>query len=288
MPEFRTAQQLARRRSLYCWLILSPFVLLTLFPFAVMLLTALKPADEVISYPARWLPSRLAWENFIEMWHETEFGLALWNSLSISLASTLLTLALAIPAAYALARLEFFGQASYRRFLLATQMLSPILLVLGLFRLAASIPYGNGNLVDTHLAVVFTYAALNCAFAVWMLQAYFASLPRDIEEAAWLEGCSRWRAIWRIFLPLAKPALAVTAMFTFINAWNEFAVIYTLIRSPENKTVTVQVVDLVAGRYSVNWHHVMAAALLASLPVALLFAWLQKYLVQGLAIGASK
>jgi multiple sugar transport system permease protein len=167
-------------------------------------------------------------------------------------------------------------------------MLSPILLVLGLFRLAAAIPFGDGNLVDTHAGVIASYTAFNTAFAVWMMQSYFTTIPRDMEEAAWLEGCSRPRAVLRVFLPLAAPALAVTGLFTFINAWNEFAVVYTLIRSPENKTVTVQVVDLVAGRYSVNWHHVMAAALLATLPVAALFAWLQKYLVNGLALGAVK
>ncbi|PXX44197.1 carbohydrate ABC transporter permease [Undibacterium pigrum] len=276
------------KRSLLCWLALSPLVTVILLPFAVMLLTAIKPADEVLSYPPRWLPTRIAWENFVLMWEETQFGTALKNSIIISTLSTLLAVGISIPAAYAMARFRFDGQAGYRRFLLVTQMLSPILLVLGLFRLAAAIPYGDGNLVDTHIGVIATYTALNTAFAVWMLQSYFATIPRDMEEAAWLEGCSKPRAVLKVFLPLAMPALVVTGIFTFINAWNEFAVIYTLIRSAENKTVTVQIVDLVAGRYTVNWHHVMAAALLATLPVAVLFSWLQKYLVKGLSLGAVK
>ncbi len=276
------------KRSLCCWIALSPLVALVLFPFAVMFLTAVKPQAEVFAYPLRWLPSHFEWQNFADMWSATQFGTALKNSLVISTLSTLMAVALSIPAAYAMARFSFRGRNFYRRFLLATQMLSPILLVIGLFRLAAAIPYGDGNLVDSHIGVIAAYTAFNTAFAVWMLQSYFSTIPRDMEEAAWLEGCGRTRAVFKVFLPLATPAMVVTAIFTFINAWNEFAVVYTLIRSPENKTLTVQIVDLVAGRYSVNWHQVMAAALLATLPVAVMFSWLQKYLVKGLSLGAVK
>lgn len=276
------------KRSVLCWLALSPMVALVLFPFAVMFLTAVKPASEVFAYPPSWLPSYFCWQNFADMWEATHFGTALKNSLVISLLSTALAIAISIPAAYALARFQFRGRGLYRQFLLVTQMLSPILLVLGLFRLAASIPYGDGTLVDSHIGVIVAYAAFNTAFAVWMLSAYFATIPRDMEEAAWLEGCSPVRAVFKVFLPLALPAMAVAAIFTFINAWNEFAVVYTLIRSPENKTLTVQVVDLVAGRYTVDWQQVMAAALLTTLPVSAMFAWLQRYLVTGLALGSVK
>ncbi len=276
------------RRSIICWLALSPLIVVVLFPFVVMLLTALKPQAEVLSYPTHWLPSCFAWQNFGDMWEATQFGTALKNSLLLSSLSTVCGVAISIPAAYALARFPFKGKGFYRRFLLATQMLSPILLVIGLFKLAASIPYGDGNLVDSHIGVIATYTALNTAFSVWMLQSYFSTIARDMEEAAWLEGCGRVRAVFQIFLPLALPAIVVTAIFAFINAWNEFAVVYTLIRSPENKPLTVQIVDLVAGRYSVEWHQVMAAALLATLPVAALFSWLQKYFVQGLSSGGVK
>ncbi len=276
------------KRSIICWLALSPLVIVILFPFAVMLLTAVKPQAEVMTFPTRWLPSHFAWENFSDMWVATQFGTALKNSLILSSLSTLCGVAISIPAAYALARFPFRGKNAYRRFLLATQMLSPILLVIGLFRLAASIPYGDGNLVDSHIGVIATYTALNTAFSVWMLQSYFSTIPRDMEEAAWLEGCGRTRAVFKVFLPMAIPAIVVTGIFAFINAWNEFAVVYTLIQSPENKPLTVQIVDLVAGRYTVEWHQVMAAALLATLPVAILFSWLQKYFVQGLSMGSVK
>lgn len=276
------------RRSLFCWLALAPLVVIILFPFAVMFLTAVKPPEEVFVYPARWLPSHFRWANFSDMWVATRFGRALENSLLVSLSSMLLAIVVSVPAAYALARATFRGQGAYRQFLLVTQMLSPILLVIGLFRLAAMVHWNGGNLVDTRLSVVVAYAAFNIAFAVWMLSSYFATIPRDLEEAAWLEGCGRARALLKVFLPLAAPALGVTAIFTFINGWNEFAVVYTLIRSDANKTLTVQITDLVAGRYTVEWHQVMAATLLATLPVSVLFAWLQRYLVKGLALGAVK
>lgn len=276
------------RRTVICWLALSPIVVIVLFPFAVMLLTAVKPAEEVFIYPARWLPSVFRWANFRDMWDATRFGVALKNSLYVSISSTLLSIAVSIPAAYALARYPFRGKGFYRQFLLVTQMLSPILLVIGLFRLAAMIHWGEGNLVDKHLSVIVAYAAFNIAFAVWMMSSYFATIPRDLEESAWLEGCGRARAILKVFLPLAAPAMVVTAIFTFIFAWNEFAVVYTLIRSDANKTLTVQITDLVAGRYTVEWHQVMAATSLATLPVSVLFAWLQRYLVKGLALGAVK
>ncbi|WP_186094356.1 carbohydrate ABC transporter permease [Burkholderia gladioli] len=276
------------KRTLWCWLVLSPLVIVILFPFAVMLFTALKPADEVFVYPARWLPNHWRWQNFVDMWQAANFGAALRNSLVISFLSTALALAVSLPAAYALARLPFRGRGAYRQFLLLTQMLSPILLVVGLFRLAAMIPYGDGNLVDSKIGVIVSYAAFNIAFAVWMLSSYFETVPRDLEESAWLEGCGRGAAVLKVFLPLTVPAMVVAAIFTFINAWNEFAVVYTLIRSPENKTLTVQVTDMVAGKYVVEWQLVMAATLCTTLPVSIVFAWLQRFMVKGLAMGAVK
>jgi multiple sugar transport system permease protein len=276
------------RRSIASWLILSPVLILTLFPFAVMFSTALKPTAEVLSFPPHWLPSRLAWENFADMWRATDLGTSIWNSAVISVAGTALAIGVAIPAAYALSRLRFRGRGAYRQFLLITQMLAPVLLVLGLFRMVASIPFGDGTMVDTRTAVIVIYGAFHIAFAVWMLSSYFATIPRDLEEAAWIDGAGPIRTVWRIFLPLAVPAIAVTGIVTFVACWNEFTVALTVLRDSSRLTVTLKVVNLVAGRYSVEWNQVMAATLVATLPVALVFAALQRYLVQGLTLGAVK
>ena len=269
------------RRTLIAWAVLSPLVVLTLFPFAVMAITALKPQTEVLD--ATWWPSEPAWGNFVTMWQATGFGRALMNSVYVGVVSTLLAAAVSIPFAYALSRFQFRAKGALRIFLVVTQMLSPIVLVIGLFRIAAAL-----GLVDSVNSVVIVYGAFAVAFSVWMLQNYFDTIPRDLEEAAWLEGASRAGTIRRVFLPLALPAIAVTAIFAFINAWNEFVIALTMLRSQDSYTLPIQIFSLVAGRYTIEWHHVMAASLVATIPVAVVFAWLQKYLVKGLGVGAVK
>ena len=276
------------RRTAWCWAALLPVVAVTLFPFAVMLSTALKPHEEVIAYPPHWIPGRLAWENFADMWRAVDFGTGALNSLLVSLGGTALTLAASVPAAYALSRMSFPGKDGFGRFLLVTQMLSPVLLVLGLFRMAASVHIGAGTLVDTLGFLAVIYAAFQIAFAVWMLASYFVTVPRDLEEAAWIDGATRAQALVRIFVPLAIPAVAVTGIVTFVACWNEFPVALTMLRDPARLTLPLKVVNLVAGRYSVEWNQVMAATLLATIPVAAVFAVLQRWLAGGLTLGAVK
>ena len=271
------------KKSLIYWIVLSPLVVIILFPFAVMFSTALRPPDEVFVFPPRWGFSEFRWENFSEMWVKTNFGEALLNSVYVSVASTSLALVLSIPAAYALSRYRFPGKSAYRNFLLMTQMMSPIVLVLGLFRLMVTL-----GMVNSLNSLVVTYAAFNMAFTIWMLQSYFSTIPRDLEEAAWMDGATHFKSLVRIFLPLAVPALAVTGIFSFINSWNEFVLALTLIRSSDDYTLPVQIYAQVAGRFQVEWHHVMAATVLATLPVAIVFSWLQKYLIRGMALGAVK
>lgn len=270
-------------RSLLYWLILSPLVVVILFPFGVMFVSAVRPRDELFTYPPTWTFSAFRWSNFVEMWDKVNFGGALLNSLYVSVASTLLALALGIPAAYAFSRFRFRGKGLYRQFLLVTQMMSPIVLVLGLFRLMVAF-----GLVNNLNALVLTYAAFNVAFTIWMLQSYFDTIPFELEEAASIDGAAPLTSLLRIFLPLAVPAMVVTTIFTFINSWNEFVLALTLMRSSDKYTLPVMIFAQVAGRYQIEWHHVMAATLLATVPVAILFSWLQRFLIRGMALGSVK
>lgn len=269
------------KKSVFYWLALSPLVMVILFPFAVMFITAIKPANEVLA--PRWWPDNVQWSNFVDMWEQTHFGEALANSLYVSILSTVLALLVSIPAAYAINRYDFSGRGAFKQFLLISQMLSPIVLVIGLFRLVVWL-----GLLDNINSVVFVYAAFNIAFTVWMLQSYFATIPKELEEAAWIEGASAVKALTRVFLPLALPAIAITAIFAFINSWNEFVIALTMLRQQSNYTLPIQIFSLVAGRYTVEWHYIMAATFVATIPVAIIFAWLQRYLVSGLATGAVK
>jgi multiple sugar transport system permease protein len=271
------------RRGLVSWTALSPLLLLILLPYAVALSTALKSADEVFSFTPRWIPRHIDLGSFPAIWRQAHLGQALLNSLLVSLGAVVVTLIPSIPAAYATARLRFRGQGIFRQFLLVTQMIAPVVLIIGIFRLIVTM-----GLVDDLLSLVLTYAAFNLAFAVWMLQSYFRTIPVEVEEAAWIDGARWGTALRRVFLPLALPAIGVTAIFTFINAWTDFVLAFTLLRSPDKLTVTLRIFLEVSGAYHVSWNNVMAGVLIATLPAAVMFAALQRYLVRGLAIGAVK
>jgi len=271
------------RRSVGMWLLLAPLLICNLFPFAVMISTALTPEQEVLSAGTAWIPSRLAWENFTDMWETVKFGQALVNSLMVGAITTILTILVAVPAAYAMVRLNFKGTQAYRVFLLITQMFSPVVLVIGLFTLVVSF-----GLLDSLIALAVFYCCFHIAVAIWMLQSYFATIPIELEQASWLEGASRAYTLRKVFLPLAAPAMAVAALFTFIGAWNEYALALALLRSSEHYTLPLKIAALTGGRYEIEWHHVMAATFVATIPVSIIFIWLQRHLITGLSGGAVK
>lgn len=271
------------KKSLICWLVLAPFIFLSLFPFAVMLASSLKPRGEVYKIPTSWLSSEFRFKNYLEMWDAINFGTSLYNSLYVGFFTTLCILVIAIPAAYGLSQYEFKLKGLYRIFLLTTQMLSPIILIIGIFRLCVWL-----GILDSKNSLVLVYAAFGLAFSTWMLQSYFSTIPKELEESAWIEGASKFKSLIYIFIPLAIPAITVTSLISFVHSWNEFVLALTLLRSNDNYTLPLKVFSLVGGRYQIEWDHVMAATFLATVPVAIVFSWLQKYLVQGISLGAIK
>ena len=271
------------KKSLICWLVLVPFIFLSLFPFAVMLASSLKLRGEVYKIPTSWLSSEFRFKNYLEMWDAINFGTSLYNSLYVGFFTTLCILAIAIPAAYGLSQYEFKLKGLYRIFLLTTQMLSPIILIIGIFRLCVWL-----GILDSKNSLVLVYAAFGLAFSTWMLQSYFSTIPKELEESAWIEGASKFKSLIYIFIPLAIPAITVTSLISFVHSWNEFVLALTLLRSNDNYTLPLKVFSLVGGRYQIEWDHVMAATFLATVPVAFVFSWLQKYLVQGISLGAIK
>lgn len=271
------------RSSLAAWLMLSPILLCSLFPFLVLVSSALKSADEIHDIPPRWIPLEPTLRNFGEMWAETGFATALGNSAIVCGATVALTVLLALPLAYVMSRSRLRAVRHAQSFLLLTQMVPPMVLVLGLFQVAIAL-----NLVNTLTSLVLAYTGFFLAFAAWMLRSYIDSIPYELEEAAMMEGASRLRILAEVISPLALPAIAVTAIFTFINAWNEFVLALTMLRSEDKYTLTIQIFSQVGGRYVVAWHHVMAATAAAVVPVAIVFAMIQGYMVRGLTMGAVK
>ncbi len=254
-----------------------------LFPYILMLITAFKTRPEVFAFPPHWLPESLFWGNFKSLFTQYGFGRSFMNSVIAVGGSTVLSIAIAIPAAYAVARLKFVGRRGVIYILLITQMFSPIVIIVGLFKVIVFY-----HLLDSLWSLVFTFAAFNLAFNIWMLASFFETIPAAIEEAAWIDGLSRLGSIMRIFVPLAGPGISVAFLFSFVAAWNDLVLALSFLRSSDKFTVTLNIFNLVSGRYTIEWQVVMAGVLIATIPVVWLFGYVQKYFVAGFATGAVK
>ena len=253
-----------------------------LAPYLVMLLTALKPEAELRTSPPRLLPSDWQPGNFVTVLADPGFQSWLRVSLVVAALSTALVVLAAVPAAYHTARRRFRGRTAFLLLVLVTQMFSPTALVVGLYR-----EFFELDLVNTYSALILTNAAFNLAFAVWMLRAFFASIPREVEEAAAVDGCGRLRTLVSIVLPLARPGIVTVVIFAFIAAWNEYVVALTLMTDPDMKPLTVGITSYVTA-YVQHWNLLFAASTLAIVPVVVLFALIEPYLISGLTAGSLK
>jgi multiple sugar transport system permease protein len=256
------------------------FVLI--FPYFVMVITALKSEKEIFNIPPTFFPTEWSFHNFVDIWFKIPLLDYFLNSLTIALGATILTLVCAIPAAYVLARLKFRGKNLYLYLIIITQMFAPVVLLVGIYR--EMLFFG---LMDSIWGLVLVNAAFNQAFAVWILNGYFSTIPYDLEHAAWIDGCTKWQALRKIVLPLAVPGLITTIIFVFIMSWNEFVVALTLISTETNKPLTVGIWAFF-GKYDVQWQYLFATSFFAAVPVVILFLLIEKYLVSGLTAGSVK
>jgi len=250
-----------------------------LFPYVVMLLTSLRSQEslrDVTFWPEEWV-----WSNLTEFWGS---GLAgnLWVTIKVAAGATLLVLLVALPAAYYTARHRFRGRTAFLILVLITQMFQPTAMVVGIYR-----EFFQFGLVDSIWALILVNGGFNLAFAVWILNAYFASIPRELEEAAFIDGNGRFGALFRITLPLAMPGVITALIFTFIAAWNEFVVALTLTTSPENQPLPVALNSFI-GQYQVDWQNLFAGSVIATIPVIILFALIERKVVGGLTAGSIK
>ncbi|SEH00292.1 multiple sugar transport system permease protein [Nonomuraea solani] len=252
---------------------------LFLFPYVVMLLTSLRSQDslrDVSFWPQEWV-----WSNLTDFWGS---GLAgnLWVTIKVAAGSTVLVLLVALPAAYYSARHQFRGRTAFLILVLITQMFQPTAMVVGIYR-----EFFMFGLVDSIWALILVNGGFNLAFAVWILNAYFSSIPRELEEAAFIDGNGRFGALFRITLPLAMPGVITALIFTFIAAWNEFVVALTLTTTTENQPLPVALNSFI-GQYQVDWQNLFAGSVIATIPVIILFALIERKVVGGLTAGSIK
>ena len=264
------------------WVLSAVVLFVLLFPVLVMLSTSLKTIDDVYRIPPRWIPSTVAWQNFADIWTRYPLGTYVRNSVIISVGTTVLNLAAAIPAGYAVARLRFRGRQAFMLLLLLIQMFSPVVVLIPLFKIMALLHW-----LDTYWSLIVTNTVFTLAFSIWMLASYFHAIPMEIEEAALVDGCTWGQTIVRIAIPIAAPGVVTTIIYVFITAWNEFIFALTFISRTEMRTLTVGLYNFI-GRWTVQWHYLMAAALVGVVPVVILFMLVERHLVRGLALGAVK
>ncbi|GEL72970.1 MULTISPECIES: sugar ABC transporter permease [Myxococcus] len=259
----------------------------TLYPVLWVVKMALSPTDG-LALTANPFPETVTLEHFRQVLSGTDaagrwvFGRQLLASIVVAGATTLVGLTLAVSAAYALSRFRFPGKEGGMQALLVTQMFPATLMMVPIYSILQKL-----HLLDSLTGLVLVYATTALPFCIWNLKGYFDTLPRELEEAAVMDGASTFQVFVRVVLPLARPALAVTALFSFMTAWNEFILAATLLNDPSRFTLPVALQRFV-GEHKVEWGKFAAGALIVSAPVMALFFALQKHLVGGLTAGGVK
>jgi len=251
-------------------------------PLLWMLSTSLKPPREVLATPPTLVPAAPTLDNFTRLVGDTAFLVYFRNSVVVSGLTVLLTMAVGAAGAYSLTRFSFRGREAVAKTILCTYMFAPIMIVVPMYVMARRL-----GLVNTHAALVLSYTSFCLPFALWLLRAFFRSIPLELEEAARVDGAGRPRAVLHVVLPLALPGLIATSIFTFTLAWNDYVFTRILIASDELKTLPVGVQDLFSAAV-VDWGLVMAAGVLITLPALAFFMAVQRHLVAGWGSGGLK
>jgi multiple sugar transport system permease protein len=250
-------------------------------PYLWMVLTSIKPDADITQWPLRYLPSRITFAHYDELLAHTSFAVNLLNSLIVALGSVVVGLAISVPAAYAFSRFRFAGRRALMTQFLVINMFPIVLLIIPLFVLMRSL-----GLLDTFIGIIAGHSTFAIPFAIWMLTSYMNSIPREIDDAAFVDGASRLQTIRLVLLPLLMPGLVTTGIYIFVTSWNEY--LFAMMLSGENvRTVTVAL-QLFIGEFTVQWGLLTAGGTLIAIPVTILFLLVQRRLVGGLTAGAVK
>ena len=287
-----TRRSRRRRMRKAGWNLLGLFVLVVMaFPVYWMVATAFKPGQDVLSYTPQWLPLHPTLDNFSEAINRPHFWDSVKNSLIIVTVVVGLSLVLAFLAALALAKFRFYGRKGVIVAILGVQMVPLAALIIPLYIMMSEAEKTRGLHyvlgVDKLSGVIVMYLTFVLPFAVWTLRGFIDGVPRELEEAAMVDGTTRFGAFVRILLPLVGPGLVATSIFAFILAWNEFIIAYVFLQSPDNQTLMVWLASFTSLR-GTEWGPLMAGATLCAIPVVIFFLLVQKRIAFGLTAGAVK
>lgn len=273
------------RSGLYTYTSLVPFVFFALFPFYFMLITSFKSNAELYNLKSIpfWVQTGVIFDHYHLLFFKTDFLTWMKNSLVISVVATSVSLAISILAGYSLARLRFAGVGSFGTAVFISYLVPPTLLFLPLSQVVVWL-----GISDTIWSLIVTYPTFLVPFSTWLLMGYFRTIPREVEECALVDGATRMQTLWRIVLPMAVPGIVCAALFGFTLTWNEFIYALTFVSQTASKTAVVGVTaDLIRGDIY-YWGSLMAGAVLASVPIVVVYVLFLDYYVSGLTAGAVK
>jgi multiple sugar transport system permease protein len=282
MPVQSKAKKAGLAALAYLTIALALFV--TLFPIYWIAVNSFKLDLEIFAVPPVWWPANPTLKHYYAAFVERPFLIYALNSLTIAVATTIVSLVFGTMAGYALARFHYPGRMKYHVsfWILSTRMMPPIVTMIPLFLF-----FNYFSLLNTKTAVVVAYTAFNLPFATWMMKSYFQELPVELEEAAMVDGDTRWGAFLHVALPLARPGLAATAIFILILSWNEFLLALILTKTEQSLTLPIGIAGRIS-QYTTYWGEISAAGFMACVPIMIFALIVQKHLVRGLSFGAVK
>lgn len=276
----------SRRRALALSLghyaALACYMAFALFPLFWLIKISVTPDRLLFTEGVALWPSRMTWENFDFVLLQSDFPAFFANSVAVSLGTAAIVTVVAAAAGYAFSRFRFRGRYIVVFIMLLTQMFPLVMLIAPIYRLMTPI-----GLTDNLVGLIIVYTAFNVPFATFLMQSFFDGIPKELEEAAMIDGCTRLTALRRVIFPLTLPGMAATLGFVFTAAWSELLFALMLISSEEQMTFPVGLLTFIS-KFSVDWGQMMAAAVLALIPACIFFAFIQRFLVQGLTAGAVK
>lgn len=254
----------------------------TLAPFAVMVFTSLKPSNEVFLKPTKLLPKVWSFANYVTVFKNSTIPQALVNSVLVGLLATAITIVFALSAGYALARFRYRGSGALSLFILLGQFIPITVLLLPFFVVVNAL-----GLIDTIPGVALTHLVITVPLVTWMIRNQLAAVPIELEEAAMIDGSTRLGAVLRVTLPVAAPGIIAAGVFAFLQSWHEFVFASVITQGPESQTGPIALTQF-ANEFTVDWGATMAAAVVLTAPVVIIFLFLQRYFVNGLTSGAVK
>lgn len=272
-----------KKNLIYC--IISVLLLcLLLFPLYWIFITSIKTEKEIFQIPPTFWPKILNLKSYLAQVKTGDFNMfrSFANSLSISVGAMIIAIVLAVPASYGIARYQFRGKKAVILGFLVTQMLPVSVLLTPLF-----IMYQKMNLYNTMWSTIISDATIGIPFSVLILKNFFAAIPKEIEEAAYIDGCNKFTGFIRVLIPIAKPGVAVCGVFSFLYGWGDLAYGMTFILDQEKRPITAGIFNFL-GQYGTKWSYLTAFAVVTIIPVALIFIFMQKYIVSGMTSGAVK